>query len=30
MDGIHEFVPIIFEEQHFSVANLMFHSIALG
>lgn len=30
MDGIHEAIPVVFEEQHFSLVNVVFHSILLG
>ncbi|EGR32083.1 hypothetical protein IMG5_096970 [Ichthyophthirius multifiliis] len=28
-EGIHEFIPILFEEQNFCVANIIFHSVKL-
>ena len=30
VDGIHEFVPLLFEEANFCVANLLIHTIRLG
>ena len=30
MNGVHELVPVVFEEQHFSLVNVVFHSIVLG
>lgn len=30
MNGIHEFIPVVFEEQHFSLVNVIFHSILQG
>ena len=30
MNGVHEFVPVVFEEQHFSLVNVVFNSIVLG
>ncbi len=30
MNGVHEFVPVVFEDQHFSLVNVVFHSIVLG
>ncbi len=26
MDGIHEYVPVIFDEDHFNMANVTFHA----
>jgi hypothetical protein len=28
--GIHEFIPVLFEESNFSCVNLMMHTILLG
>ena len=28
--GIHEFIPVLFEESNFSCVNLMIHTILLG
>lgn len=28
--GVHEYVPVIFEDQHFAVAGVTFHSTLLG
>lgn len=30
VDGIHEFVPVLFEDSNFCVANVILHTIRLG
>lgn len=29
-DGVHEFIPVLFEEANFCVANILLHTIRLG
>ena len=28
--GVHEFVPVLFDEQHFCIASVNFHSLLMG